>query len=163
MRTLPICTDISNSFVNCSLPFKHPLFALTTCAICFVCFFASLLAIRILQPKHQIKIHESKHVPADLMNYVLPYVVSFISLDYQDSSKFIGFLIFLGWLFWVTYQSGQIIMNPMLAVFGWKLYEAKYSFIGSPNILIGRVLTQVEPIPNQICKQISIQDILIVK
>jgi hypothetical protein len=53
------------------------------------------------------------------MNYVLPYVVSFMSIDYQVTGKFVGFLIFLGWMFLITYKSGQIMLNPLLTVFGW--------------------------------------------
>ncbi|MGF1807455.1 hypothetical protein L4C31_19630, partial [Aliivibrio sifiae] len=29
-----------------------------------------------------------------------------------------------------TYKSGQIIMNPLLLMFGWKLYEAKIEING---------------------------------
>jgi len=97
------------------------------------------------------------------MNYVVPYVVSFISLDYQETSKFVGFLIFLGWLFWITYESGQIILNPILTVFGWKLYEIKYTFIGSRNILTGRSLASTEISPNTTYHHAQVQDVLIIK
>ena len=64
---------------------------------------------------------ESKHVPADLINYVIPYVVSFMSLDYEQTPKLFGFAVFLIWIFWITYKSGQIALNPVLAVLGLSL------------------------------------------
>ena len=57
------------------------------------------------------------------MNYTLPYIVSFMSFGYDQEGKFIGIVIFLTWIFWITYKSGQIILNPILVAFGWKLYE----------------------------------------
>jgi len=76
---------------GCSLPLKNPAFAigiLATCAVCFVITLGSLAAVR---PKQEIRVTEAKHTPADLMNYTLPYIVSFMSIDYQESGKFVGF------------------------------------------------------------------------
>ena len=38
------------------------------------------------------------------MNYTLPYVVSFMSIEYHDTGKFVGLIIFLAWMFWITYR-----------------------------------------------------------
>ena len=59
-------------------------------------------------------------------------MVSFMSLDYEQGPKLVGFAAFLLWIFWITHKSGQIAMNPVLAVLGWKLYEIKYTFIPAP-------------------------------
>jgi hypothetical protein len=70
-----------------------------------------------------VDIIDSKSIPNDLINYVFPYVVSFIGLDLGVDGKFFGFLLFLLLMFWITYRSGQILMNPFLLIFGWHLYE----------------------------------------
>jgi hypothetical protein len=67
------------------------------------------------------------------MNYTLPYIVSFMSIDYQDIAKILGLAIFLVWMFWITYKSGQILLNPLLIVLGWRLYDLKYCFPGDPK------------------------------
>jgi hypothetical protein len=85
---------------------------------------------------------EVKYVPADLMNYTLPYVVSFMSIEYQDTGKFIGLIIFLGWMFWITFRAGQIILNPLLIAFGWRLYDIKYRYAGSQNLYSGFALVK---------------------
>jgi hypothetical protein len=107
----------------CSLPFKNPIFAIGILATCAVCFVITLTSLASIRPKEEIRVTEAKYTPADLMNYTLPYIVSFMSISYQESGKFVGFLIFLGWMFWITYKSGQIILNPLLIVLGWRLYE----------------------------------------
>lgn len=159
----PICTNWARFSSECSIPLKNPIFAVSFFALCLSCFFVALLTLKAAIPKHEVQIKESKYIPSDLMNYVLPYIVSFMSLDYQDPSKFIGFAIFLLWIFWVTYKSGLIILNPLFVAFGWKLYEIKYAFAGSPDEFNGITLSRTEIIPKSTYKQITIQDVLIIK
>ncbi len=97
------------------------------------------------------------------MSYTLPYVVSFMSLDYQDTGKFVGLLIFLGWMFLITYRSGQLILNPLFAVLGWRFYEIKYTFPGSSAEYLGRVLSKALLEPGKRYSHSVVQDILIIK
>ena len=48
-----------------------------------------------------------------------------MGISYDSPEKLLGFAFFLLWMFAITYKSGQIIMNPLLLMFGWRLYEAK--------------------------------------
>jgi len=80
-----------------------------------------------------VEITASKPMATELMNYVLPYVVSFMGIDFSDERKLIGFIIFLGWMFVLTYKSGQILMNPVLILFGYRLHEVNYHFIGDSS------------------------------
>jgi hypothetical protein len=148
---------------GCSLPLKNPAFAigiLATCAVGFIITLGSLAAVR---PKQEIRVTEAKHTPADLMNYTLPYIVSFMSIGYQESGKFVGFLIFLGWMFWITYKSGQIILNPLLIVLGWRLYEVSYTFAGSTDPQTGNALVKGRIEAGQWYREQSVQDVLIIK
>ena len=125
--TLPLCWRIWSS--GCKFPLKNPDFAISAFVICATCFLITLVVLALLiKPKHEIVVLEAKYVPTDLMNYTLPYVVSFMSIDYQDMSKFVGLVIFLAWMFWITYKSGQVLLNPLLIVFGWRLYDLRYRF-----------------------------------
>lgn len=148
---------------SCSLPFKNPAFAVGIFAACVVCFLVTVLALAVVKPKHEIVIRKAKYVPADLMNYTLPYVVSFMSIDYQETGKFIGFLIFLGWMFWITYKSGQIILNPLLIAFGWRLYDVSYNFAGDPKDYESSALVHGNILPGERHRQVLIQDILVIK
>ncbi|MDV4157125.1 hypothetical protein R1480_22105, partial [Rhizobium brockwellii] len=63
-------------------------------AICLFCLVFSLGALATVKPKTPVDIKEAKYIPAELMAYTLPYVVSFMSLEYKDTGKFVGLLIF---------------------------------------------------------------------
>ncbi|NGO54535.1 hypothetical protein [Allomesorhizobium camelthorni] len=155
-----VCVPFSD---GCVMPFRNAGFSITLFALCLGCFLLSIAAIATVQPKTSIDIIESKYVPAELMSYTLPYVVSFMSLEYQETGKFVGLIIFLGWMFLITYRSGQLILNPLLIVFGWRLYEVKYSFPADNAERIGRVLSKVPIEPNHRYRQSTIEEIMVVK
>jgi hypothetical protein len=143
---------------GCPLPLKNPAFAIGIFAACAVCFIITLASLAAVRPKQEIHITEAKHTPADLMNYTLPYIVSFMSIDYQESDKFVGFLIF-----WITYRSGQIILNPLLIVLGWRLYEISYTYAGSTDPQTGNALVKGRIEAGQRYRQQPVQDVLIIK
>jgi len=154
---------------GCNLPLRNPTTALLVFAIPLVCFLLTILLMRMIESGKEIRIIEAKYIPADLMNYTLPYIVSFMSIDYQDVGKFIGLAVFLLWMFWISHKSGQIILNPVLIALGWRLYEIKYSFLGGQSgndaakEHLTRALVKGHLAPGEIHKKNSIQEIEIIK
>ena len=160
----PFCGQWTEFGSRCDLPFQHPWIGFGLVALCTACLGMSLATLRLARPKNQIQLVSAEHVPADLMNYILPYIVSFMSLDYKDATKFLGFFVFYAWFFLLTYRSGQIMMNPALAVFGWRLYSVDYKYVGgSDKTYTGVALASGELAPGEIHPQAAIQDILIIK
>jgi hypothetical protein len=131
-------------------------------ALTLVCFALTVGLLRLIKPKQDIVVLELKYIPVDLMNYTLPYIVSFMSIDYQDVGKFVGFVIFLGWMFWITMASGQIVLNPVLIALGWRLYEIKYRFTAATDVHIGRGLINGHFDLGD-AKQFQMQDIQIIR
>ena len=112
---------------------------------------ALLLMVRVLRSvrlTHRVHVLETKAIPNDLINYVLPYVVSFMGLSYAEPQKLGGFLVFWVGLFVITYRSGQILMNPLLIVLGWKLYEVKVALGQAGAIRMVRVLKRGPLVPS---------------
>ena len=158
-----LCPLASMLEVGCVSPLKNATWALSAVVVCLVGFLLTLVVLRMLKAKSRVTVTESKHVPADLINYVIPYVVSFMSLDYEQPPKLIGFAVFLIWLFWITYKSGQIALNPVLAVLGWKLYEIKYKHPAGAEIHVGRMLSKFDIRAGRSYRQTGLQDVMIAK
>lgn len=148
--------------LECSSPLKNWAFSASAVGICLACFLFTLYAIRLLSGSEPVTVTESKHTPADLINYVIPYVVSFMGLDYGEISKLIGFAVFFAWIFWITYKSGQIVLNPVLAVLGWRLFEVKYRFPGNSDVFTGRTFARVEIEPGQTYLKGALQDVMVI-
>lgn len=148
---------------SCTIPFKNPWFAIGIFFLCVFCLALTLILLAYLKPYTPITVRSASHLPADLMNYSLPYVVSFMSIDYQDTGKFIGFLIFLVWMFWITHRSGQILLNPVLIAFGWRYYDITYSYGGEATERTGHALVHGFIAPDEIQNQLTVQELFIIK
>lgn len=146
----------------CAVPLKHPWWSVGAVAVSLVCLVVTLRTLAAVQGNQRVRVSESKHVPADLINYVIPYVLSFMGIDYGDSAKMLGFAVFFLWIFWITDRSGQIVMNPILVAFGWRLYEIKFSYLQSDDAFTGRVLSKTVIEPNVVYRQSQLQDVMIV-
>ncbi|SON50276.1 hypothetical protein [Vibrio tapetis] len=115
-------SDIDNCLFN---PFQHPYFSIIFIVISIISVIISNISLKKISYPFDGEVKSSKTIPNDIINYVFPYVVSFMGISYDAPEKMLGFVVFLLWMFAITYKSGQIIMNPILLMFGWKLYEAK--------------------------------------
>jgi hypothetical protein len=111
-------------------PFSNPylsiMFIVATCISVIV----ANVSLKKIEFPFEVEVKNSKTIPNDIINYVFPYVVSFMGISYDSPEKLLGFSVFLFWMFAITYKSGQIIMNPLLLMFGWKMYEAKIQING---------------------------------
>lgn len=120
-------SDFCINFISgCKFPgFKNPWFSISFFIFCAL---SCILLIKYFlgrnTPTDEVFVKTAKPIPNDLINYVFPYIVSFMGMDFSDSRKFFGFLIFFLWMFLITYKSGQILMNPVVLLSEWKLYEA---------------------------------------
>lgn len=118
----------------CSLPqLSNPGRTIVFAFVCLVSLIAFLWLLRRLPAKTEMTVVDAKAVPNDLINYVFPYVVSFMGLDVGSSGRFYGLLFFMFWMFLITYRSGQILMNPLLLVAGWQLFELNVTMEGHPR------------------------------
>ena len=113
----PLCRITKVSY--CYLPeLANPGRALGLLVVCAVSLVIFMVLMKNLSGYSSLEVVDSKSVPNDLINYVFPYVVSFMGLDLGVDGKFFGFLLFIVLMFVITYRSGQILMNPFLLIAG---------------------------------------------
>ncbi|AZE63367.1 MULTISPECIES: hypothetical protein [Pseudomonas] len=140
----PFCSTLSRMSSECELPFNNSGLAIGFVLCCLVCFLTTIFVIWCKQEPQSITIIESKQIPTDLINYVVPYIVSFMSLEYSLLTKVMGFALFMVWVFWLSYKTGQVVLNPILIILGWKLYEIKYTYQNSPTERVDKALAKTE-------------------
>ncbi|MCM5570497.1 hypothetical protein M6I34_08250 [Burkholderiaceae bacterium FT117] len=140
----PLCRITAAS--SCYLPeLANPSRALGLLGICAVSLIIFMILMKNLSGYSSLEVVDSKSVPNDLINYVFPYVVSFMGLDLGVDGKFFGFLLFVVLMFAITYRSGQILMNPFLLVAGWQLYELNIVTEGRKRCVRALSREQVKP------------------
>lgn len=140
----PICRIAAIS--TCHLPeLANPVRALSLLAICALSLVLFIVMMKGLSAYSNLEVVDSKSVPNDLINYVFPYVVSFMGIDLGAEGKFYGFLLFILLMFVITYRSGQILMNPFLLVSGWQLYELNVLTEGQKRCVKALSQDQIQP------------------
>lgn len=148
-------SKISDCLFN---PFEHLYLSIIFIGVTGFSVIVSNISLKKIDFPFDGEVKSSKTIPNDIINYVFPYVVSFMGISYDAPEKMLGFVVFILWMFAITYKSGQIIMNPLLLMFGWKLYEAKIQINGQERDV--RVLKKGALTPGNYKFQ-SIQDFYI--
>jgi hypothetical protein len=156
----PFCWPLNAPI--CVLPLRDAGYSIGLLAVTSACFGLTVLALVLVRTSQDVVVREAEYVPTDLMNYTLPYVVSFMGINYHETDKFIGFCVFLTWMFWITHKSGQVLLNPILIALGWRLYNVTYNFPGSGDAYKGRALVKGYLEPGRY-RQWPVQDIQIIK
>jgi hypothetical protein len=67
---------------------------------------------------------------SDLINYTIPYIVSFFGFSLSAPGDVISLLIFLCIMFLLTVRSKAVFLNPVLSLAGYALYDLEYKFDG---------------------------------
>jgi hypothetical protein len=158
---LSFCGIGKTPLTECTFnPFKNPSFSLTFLGVTFISMVVANLLFKKISYPFDIEVITAKSTPNDIINYVFPYVVSFMGISYNEPEKLLGFAVFLLWMFAITYKSGQIIMNPLLLMFGWRLHEATITINGTTRQV--RILKQGLLVPGA-QKAHTIQDFYIAR
>lgn len=83
------------------------------------------------------KVKSSINKTSDTLNYLIPYIISFLGLKLTQWNDLLSLLIILGIVFVIYVHSNLILMNPLINAFGYKFYSVE---IGRGDNII--VITQ---------------------
>ncbi len=157
----PVCMPRALLSRACDInPFANPGLSVTFLAVAAAAFLLAWYSLRKITYPFNIEVKRAKSTPNEIINYTFPYVVSFMGITYSDPQKLLGFGVFLLWMFSITYKSGQILMNPLLLILGWRLYEATIVINGVEKDV--RVL-KIGPLTPGSTSAQTIQDFYVIK
>lgn len=130
--------------------FNHPI----TVAIMLLLTLASITLLFITIAKIErgnmlVKVQSVQNRSADLINYTIPYILSFFGFDLSKWADIISLTIFLLIMMLLTIKSKSVFLNPILALRGYGLYDLEYQFNGQQYSVIA--LCREELRPGDIC------------
>jgi hypothetical protein len=79
----------------------------------------------------------------DLINYTIPYILSFFGFDLSKWEDVISLVIFMTIMLVLTITSRSLFLNPILAFAGYGLFDIEYEFNGQLKTI--SVLSKIEP------------------
>ncbi|MBL4761553.1 MAG: hypothetical protein JKY93_02510 [Gammaproteobacteria bacterium] len=116
---------------NLNLPyfieFENPktvlaIFAVSILSLCML----SYVLKNISRNPFDIIITNAKSRSSEVVNYTIPYMISFVAFDLSKWQDLISLIIFLSILCLLSIRSQSIFINPILAALGYGLYDCRY-------------------------------------
>lgn len=89
-----------------------------------------------------IKVHSVRDRSVDIINYTIPYMISFFGVDLDKPGDVIAVIVFLAILLLLTVTSRSVFLNPILALAGYQLFDIDYSFDSRRHSTV--VLSKIE-------------------
>lgn len=130
--------------------FKHPVAVLVLLAITVLSIVSLFVTMNKLDKGNMaVKVVSIKDRSSDLINYTIPYILSFFGFDLSKWGDVISLGIFLSIMMLLTIKSKAVFLNPMLAMRGYGLYDLEYSFGGSHKNII--ILSNYDLKPGLVC------------
>lgn len=114
---------------KCSYRFNHPLaiyIILGVALLSVVLLFVTVGSLK--RGNMPVKIKSVKNRSVDLINYTIPYIVSFFGFDLSKTADVVSLSIFLLLMLLLTIKSKSVFMNPILLLAGYNLYDLEYEF-----------------------------------
>ncbi|MGQ3721134.1 hypothetical protein [Natrialba aegyptia] len=84
-------------------------------------------------PKHISSVRRRNDL---LTSYLVAYIFPFISLDYALWESWFVLAVFFGVLGSIQVQSDQLYVNPVLAAFGYHIYEVEDADSGNVDLVV---------------------------
>ena len=114
---------------NLTHQLKHPISIYTLLGITvlsIILLFATVANIK--QGNMVVTVKSVKNRSVDLINYTIPYMLSFFGIDLSKPEDVISITIFLLILLLLTITSKSVFINPILALAGYGLYDLEYEY-----------------------------------
>jgi hypothetical protein len=129
---------------NCKNYFKHPLAIYIMLGVALLSVVLLFMTVKSLKRGNMpVNVKAVKNRSADLINYTIPYIVSFFGFDLSKMEDVISLSIFLLLMLFLTIKSKSVFLNPILLLAGYNLYDLDYEFDGKEDYRI--VLSKHEP------------------
>nr|VFK24115.1 MAG: hypothetical protein BECKMB1821G_GA0114241_100728 [Candidatus Kentron sp. MB] len=62
----------------------------------------------------------------DLINYSIPYMISFFAMDLGELNFLLSLSVFMFMMYYLSLKTHNIFINPVLAMMGYNLYDVYY-------------------------------------
>ena len=118
-------------FASIKIPYwlvlNNPVIVLSLIIISVLSLFLLKYILRnISENSFDIKIVKAKSRSSEVVNYTIPYMISFVAFDLGKWQDITSLILFLSVLCLLSIRSQSIFINPILAAVGYGLYDCTY-------------------------------------
>jgi hypothetical protein len=106
---------------------KNPAISLSILFVSFLSVLLLFVVMRQIRQGDTIKITSVCNQSGELVNYTIPYMISFFRFDLGGIQSFSCFLLFMVLMCVLTIRTQNIFINPILALAGYGLYDVEFT------------------------------------
>lgn len=128
---LLLILTINDFDFKCKLEFRNLTLVIVLSSIVILSITILLVIFRQMPKGSSIgKIKKNENRSLDLINYTIPYIISFVSFNLNELNNIISLGFFMILLFVMTHKSSNVFVNPILLIFNYKMYDIEYESNG---------------------------------
>ena len=110
-----------------TLTLKHPIIVYPLIALAIISCIIIWAAVHFVKTSSPpVIVKKVSNRSGELVNYSIPYLVSFFVMDLENMNMVASFLFFMAIMYWMTVKTHNIFVNPILACLGYNLYDVEY-------------------------------------
>ena len=105
----------------------HPEIMYPILGVAFISVIFIWIAVKLIKVSTPpVKVVSVSNKSDALINYSIPYMISFFVIDLSKTKLFVSFIFFMFIIYVLTLKTHNIFINPILAVIGYNIYDVKY-------------------------------------
>lgn len=109
---------------------QHPWVAGSLLAVALISVPVVLIAASSVKHGNSVTVVRVSNQSGELVNYSIPYMISFFEFSLGEWKALISFGLFLALMFVLTVRTQNIFINPILALVGYGLYDVEFTSAG---------------------------------
>lgn len=103
----------------------HPRLAVILIAVMSIACIVVIVAARSFKGGVKTEIARVSNKSADMFTYTIPYMISFYNFNLGDWKTLTCLSIFMSTMFLLSYKTNNFLVNPVLALAGYGLYDCQ--------------------------------------
>lgn len=105
---------------------QHPKLAAVIVLITLVSCIFVLVAARSIKTGVQVQVTRVSSKSGEMFTYTVPYMIAFYNFNLGDWKTLLSLSVFMGVMFSLSYKTQNMLINPVLALRGYGLYECQF-------------------------------------
>lgn len=105
---------------------RHPILSGTLLFVAIFSSIAILRAVKEISGGLTVTVAKASNKSGDMFGYTVPYMLSFLRIDFNDWQTIVSLAVFMSILFIMAYRTQTVFINPILALAGYMLIDCTF-------------------------------------
>lgn len=106
--------------------FTYPVFGIGLFSVALISNICVLWVVKSVNSGLMVEVSKASNKSGEMFSYTIPYVISFAKVDFTEWQTTFSLLLFMIVLFIISYRSQAMLVNPVLAIFGYMLIDCTF-------------------------------------